>query len=97
MKQLQKLCTYVGTVLCVAFQTMWQIKPELSPLLQSLCALTSMSSQVLIFYQSEKRRLASGDRCFNSAFCADYCMKEGQQTEEKQWMQVSLIHSARSN
>lgn len=56
-----------------------------------------MSSQFLLFYQSEKRRLAPGERCFNSGFCADYCMKGGEQTEEKQWMWVFLIHSARSN
>lgn len=79
---------------------MWQFIPGLSPESESCnpsAPKTSMSSQFLLFYQCEKRRLAPGERCFNSAFCADYCMKGGEQTEEKQWMRVFLIHSARSN
>lgn len=66
-------------------------------MLQSFCPKTSTSSQFPLFYQSEKRRLAPGKCCFNSAFCTDYSMKGGEQTEEKQWMWAFLIHSARSN
>ncbi len=66
-------------------------------ILRSLCPKTSMSYEFLLFHQSEKKRLAPGERYLILSFCADYCMKGGEQTEEKQRMWVFLIHSARSN
>lgn len=57
---------------------------------QSLWPKTSMSSQFLLFHQSEKRRLAPGERCFNSAFCADYCMK-GEEHNTRETVNVGLF------
>lgn len=65
------------------------LNPEHSPVSESskpFCSKISPFMQISHFVLpvlSVKRRLPSGVCCFNSAFCADYCLKGGNANRRK--------------